>query len=565
MSRIGLKRKQVRLKALTGIRARLVLMALILVAPLMVERVRSLEAARARQVAEAVSDFAALAQHSAEAQREVLSSVEAVLRTAAHIRTTTSGILQSCEIIRTSLHVELPWIRTMSILGSDGRIQCATIASSVGLDLSDRAYFKDAQRTRAFVLSDYIFSRVTNVPTIIGALPVSAVGGDDESAVIIAAVSLDWMSRIMSNLGGRPGVSAVMVDGEGTVLAAPPDQAALVGQPYRDMVAVTRAIDAAPNAETVSYVGQDGEARVASLTGVSGTGARLIVSIDEAKIAAATDRDILSAYIELAVVCLFVLLGALVVAEKLIIRPIRMIADVAKTFGRGDWSRRIAPSRLPIEYSSLSRALNAMAAQLGQRERELVATNDRLTVMVSMDMLSGLANRRGFQSRLDFEWLKALNQNDELSLLMIDVDYFKLFNDTYGHPEGDACLACIGDVLAAAAAETAGAAARYGGEEFVLLLPGASMAQATDAAEKIRQAVEDVGLPNAGSPRGHLTVSIGVASTAPSERHQPSDLIEAADSALYTAKRTGRNAVARHGFARPSDAAAHDDAWRMAG
>ncbi len=75
-----------------------------------------------------------------------------------------------------------------------------------------------------------------------------------------------------------------------------------------------------------------------------------------------------------------------------------------------------------------------------ERERELIATNDRLTVMASIDMLSGLANRRGFQSRLDFEWMKAQQYDSELSLLMIDVDHFKLYNDTYGHPEGDACL-----------------------------------------------------------------------------------------------------------------------------
>ena len=112
-----------------------------------------------------------------------------------------------------------------------------------------------------------------------------------------------------------------------------------------------------------------------------------------------------------------------------------------------------------------------MAAQLGQRERELVATNDRLTVIASIDMLSGLANRRGFQSRLDFEWMKAQQYDSELSLLMIDVDHFKLFNDTYGHPEGDVCLSRLGETLAGIAAETMGFAGRYGGEEFCLLLP----------------------------------------------------------------------------------------------
>ena len=158
------------------------------------------------------------------------------------------------------------------------------------------------------------------------------------------------------------------------------------------------------------------------------------------------------------------LLGALVAAEKLIIQPIEMMAATATRFGQGEWSVRARAPRLPAEFVPLARAFNAMAAQLGKRERELVATNDRLTVMASIDMLSGLANRRGFQSRLDFEWMKAQQNGSELSLLMIDVDHFKLFNDTYGHPEGDACLSRLGETLSGIAAETMGFAGRYGGD-----------------------------------------------------------------------------------------------------
>jgi nitrate/nitrite-specific signal transduction histidine kinase len=92
----------------------------------------------------------------------------------------------------------------------------------------------------------------------------------------------------------------------------------------------------------------------------------------------------------------------------LIIWPIDKLAGIAKRFGQGDWSARALRSRLPAEFVPLARAFDAMAARLAERERDLIATNDRQTVMASMDMLSGLANRRGFQSRLDFEWMKAL-------------------------------------------------------------------------------------------------------------------------------------------------------------
>src|SRR5260370_13717526 len=124
-----------------------------------------------------------------------------------------------------------------------------------------------------------------------------------------------------------------------------------------------------------------------------------------------------------------------------------------------------------------------MAAQLGQRERELVATNDRLTVIASIDMLSGLANRRGFQSRLDFEWMKAQQYDSELSLLMIDVDHFKLYNDSYGHPEGDVCLSRLGETLSIIAAETMGFAGRYGGEEVFLPMPTTHNARAPEIVE----------------------------------------------------------------------------------
>ena len=158
---------------------------------------------------------------------------------------------------------------------------------------------------------------------------------------------------------------------------------------------------------------------------------------------------------------------------------------------------------------------------MAERERELIATNDRLTVMASIDMLSGLANRRGFQSRLDFEWMKAQQYDSELSLLMIDVDHFKLFNDTYGHPEGDACLARLGETLAGIAAETMGFAGRYGGEEFCLLLPNTDAGRALEIGEMVRAAVQDLAMPHATSSHQTVTVSVGVACTRPNDAQQP--------------------------------------------
>ena len=404
------------------------------------------------------------------------------MKSAAYIRSSDGGVGRSCDIMRASLPVNLPWIRSLMIVGGDGRIQCSTNSLYVGLDLSDRPYLKKARETRDFVFSDFMLARPTNMPMVMAAYPVSAI--NDADSVVLAGVNLDWMSKIMSNLGGRPGVSAVLVDSAGTVLAAPADQASMIGRSLDTVPLLSSIADKAIGSNlpegSLSFVAVDGSKRTVNFARIPGTQSRLIVSIDEAQVSAAINREIRTAYLQLAFVCLFVLLGALVAAEKLIIQPIEMMAAMAKRFGQGEWSVRAARKSLPAEFVPLARAFNAMAAQLGDRERELVATNDRLTVIASIDMLSGLANRRGFQSRLDFEWMKAQQYDSELSLLMIDVDHFKLFNDTYGHPEGDACLSRLGETLAGIAAETMGFAGRYGGEEFCLLLPN------TDAPARAR-------------------------------------------------------------------------------
>jgi diguanylate cyclase (GGDEF)-like protein len=174
-------------------------------------------------------------------------------------------------------------------------------------------------------------------------------------------------------------------------------------------------------------------------------------------------------------------------------------------------------------------------------------------VIASIDMLSGLANRRGFQSRLDFEWMNGQQHGGALSLLMIDVDHFKLFNDSYGHPEGDVCLARLGETLAGIAAETMGFAGRYGGEEFCLLVPNTDSRRALEIGETVRAAVQDLAMPHCTSHYQTVTVSVGVACAKPNEKQQPGDLIEAADAALYAAKHRGRNAVVEHGVVRMTD------------
>lgn len=566
MSRISFNRKRAKLKAVMGIRARLVLLALILVVPLMVERVRALEDMRVKTIAEINHEFDKLAQRTVKAQREVILSIEAILKSGAQIYRSGARLGDACGLLRASLPTNLPWIRNVLVLDSNGHVACASADNMDNLDLGDRDYFKRAKAERKLVISDYIVSRVSKLPTAVAAYPMSSADRGNGS-VIIAGINLDWMSKIMDNLGGRPGVSAVLIDGAGTVLAAPSDQASMIGNPVDDLrlLSSIEASGGISKSGTFHFTSANGKQHLISFSRVAGTNSSLVVSIDEAAAAAAINRGIRTAYVQLGFVAFLVLLGALIAAERLIVQPIGLMTAAARRFGRGERHARVAQSQLLAEFVPLARAFNAMAAQLGRREQELLAANDRLTVMASIDMLSGLANRRGFQSRLDVEWCKAQQTGGRLSLLMIDVDHFKLFNDTYGHLEGDACLRRLGDVLADIANRTRGFAARYGGEEFSLLLPDTDTNVAMAVGETVRAAVQALALPHATSHHRTVTVSVGIACTSPNETQQPMDLVEAGDAALYAAKHRGRNAVVEHGFVSVSDTEADTAAMKRAG
>ena len=176
-------------------------------------------------------------------------------------------------------------------------------------------------------------------------------------------------------------------------------------------------------------------------------------------------------------------------------------------------------------------------------EARLEEANRQLRVMAREDGLTRLANRRRFDEALGAEYGRAMRIGSPLAVVMLDMDCFKSFNDTYGHPSGDACLQALAGVLTGRCRRPADLPARYGGEEFALLLPNTDAAGALAVAECVRAAVRGLAIPHAGSEHGFATVSVGVAALAPGRQQGPAALVEAADAALYEAKRAGRNTI----------------------
>lgn len=169
---------------------------------------------------------------------------------------------------------------------------------------------------------------------------------------------------------------------------------------------------------------------------------------------------------------------------------------------------------------------------------------EALEALAILDGLTGLANRRRFDERLREEWARAIRDGTALSLLMIDVDHFKKFNDQYGHPEGDACLQSVANVLIVEARRPADLAARYGGEEFALLLPSTDAAGCALVSARIRDELRKLNLVHASNhPSKRVTVSLGGATMSPTDERSKdsSALLAAADSALYMAKDQGRD------------------------
>ena len=230
----------------------------------------------------------------------------------------------------------------------------------------------------------------------------------------------------------------------------------------------------------------------------------------------------------------------------------RETARLVLVFRRESADWKIVHSGISIPYylvrggeiypiGGLSERNRELETLVGERTAALKIANDQLEALSNTDGLTGIANRRSFDSALAQEWKRAQRAGNALALLLIDVDRFKHFNDRYGHLAGDDCLRELGRVLAGEGRRAGDLVARYGGEEFVVLLPGTNLPDALERARATQQAIWSLAIEHAGTPAGIVTVSLGVAAQIPSRQQPANDLLRHADQALYQAKRSGRN------------------------
>lgn len=202
----------------------------------------------------------------------------------------------------------------------------------------------------------------------------------------------------------------------------------------------------------------------------------------------------------------------------------------------------INPLRLQVTVIAMER-IYLMRQKLHKTQHELQRVNKELEKMSFIDQLTGLSNRRHFDFTIEKQFALSRRNHSPLSLIMCDVDYFKDYNDSYGHLQGDACLKQVAQLLKSQLQRTTDLACRYGGEEFAIILPGTDLEGARAVAETIQKSMLEAKLSHkAAKANDYLTLSLGVASHVGQYRRS-SDLIKVADDALYKAKQQGRNRV----------------------
>ena len=493
----------------------------------------------------------AMAQLGAEQQDDMLQEARTLLGVLSQVDEIRSASEDACSALLARLEKSHSRIEVMSKIDATGRVSCSSAPSIVGRSLQDLRYVQLLLTPghEGYEIGDLVTSRITGNAMVYVGLTLPDTGGGP--GMLSAGMNLGWLSSIAAKILPEGRNKAMVIDTrDGSLLASfPPNANKREGLPA-DSPILRAARSEHGKAGVVQGIGMDGIERVYGFAPLPGTNGRTVLTIGLAldEMLATANRRMMYVVFTVVVVTAVAIVLTLLAAWVLLVRPGTRIAAVATRLGRGDLAARISlPNWHARELHVLAGALNAMAGGFAEAQALLADREARFRRLAGTDGLTGIANRRLFDEALVTEWQRARREGKELSVLLLDVDQFKRFNDLHGHLAGDDCLRSVAGAIASVLRRPGDMVARFGGEEFVVLLPGTGAVGAADVAERLRGAVEAarIGAPDSSSGLG-VTVSVGVATGKPTLMGQT--LVEAvvaeADQALYMAKNAGRNRVA---------------------
>ncbi len=540
------------MKLLSGVRARIVLVAIVVAAPMLGLELLQASQSRDNAISHATDRVVELARLAAANEDDSVQEAASVLRLLKLVPAVAQALPGECHALLRKVTEEHPRLDSISVVAADGSIACNSLSPAPAkVNVADRVWFIDVTQPDAppEIVSEFLISRSTGQPTMVVGAGFGNPGLNPRAVAASAAMNLAWFSDIAARLPQAAGATVTVMDArDGTILARSANPAQWVGQhfPAHPLMALLRR-----QSEGVARVTDlDGVERIIGFRRLPGNAwSRTIVSvgIPVSVILAEADAQLRAG---LAVTVLMLLAGvsmALVLASYSIIRPLDALGEAARRLGDGDVASSAAMPIFAVgELGRLAAVFNQAVAQIADRDL-------RLEKQAQQDALTGLANRRYFDETLALEWQQSLRTGRNLSLVMIDVDHFKRYNDSYGHPAGDLCLQTVAAAICDAVRQSFDTASRYGGEEFAIILPDTDVISAMRVAERLVRQINALAVPHVGANSGHLSISAGVATFNPAYGHadisSAQTLLLATDAALYCAKNGGRGRVVLHNAA----------------
>ena len=476
----------------------------------------------------------------AEQQKEVTRSTQRILTTLSRLPAIRQLNISETTRILSDLVAQNPQYSNLTLIDLDGNVLTSGMGRS-SVNLADRKHFNEALSRREFVVGEFIISRVgVTVPVFPAAIPVLDSEGKPK-AVLSIVLKLNSFSSYL-NIEDVPAGSFVAVtDHKGVRMYYYPakEDTNPVGKPIKG-----RNWEIARNANGAGIFkseGSDGNTRIFAFEPVSlkpGEPPYIYFwsGISEKHVLIPANKALLKSLLLLSLALAAAILLARTVGKKVIIEPLLNLVQMAGQLSKGNLEARCDTHSMVSEFNILSHEFNQMAESLQK-------TNEKLSTLSLVDGLTNIANRRGFDKKLQEEWHRSSRTKRPISLLLVDIDFFKIFNDTYGHLAGDDCLRTIGLILKNIAHRSSDLPARYGGEEFAVILPETDKQGAYAIAELIHEQVAQREIPHKTSDISqYLTVSIGLATLREvTSIKSPIELIKIADEQLYKAKHEGRN------------------------
>lgn len=418
----------------------------------------------------------------------------------------------------------MPSVRTLTIIDSAGTVIASNRDEILGFSASQRDYFVAAKRQPD---PDTLYLGAP-YKTVLGVWAMNVarleVGRDGSATLVSATLDPEEFKILLESVRYAPDMRVALNHSDGTIFITAPPREDIYGKNLLQPGSFYSRHVASGHTENffTGSIYPTGEQRIAALQTIAPPALKM-----NSALIVATSRHIPDLY-------------ASWHHDARIRGGLLVLLALSSTGGLYLLQqRRCIAAR---DAMAAQRALHEKNQLLEQLNAQLEAQSAQLHAQAFIDGLTGIANRRRFDEALAAEWRRCGREGKALALLMIDIDHFKLFNDHYGHPAGDACLQSVALTLKAQLGRSHDLVARYGGEEFVCLLPGCDLASARSKAESLRLAIETLGIAHATSPTANVvTISVGVAAWIPDADTSPERLLAAADAALYASKKSGRN------------------------